>query len=152
MNALAVAFRRTLSAALGTLAVAAILAGTAAAAAPHIDPADLSVAGFKVLVATNKTQEEWVHKLPPDKIRAMQRTGKKFFVYPDAPRNQVYVGGPAEYQAYVQAHPENRVANAEQVAKTASGYRMKDGKAMDEASGRDVSDPFFGATWGELGW
>jgi hypothetical protein len=33
-----------------------------------------------------------VRSLAPGKIRAMQRTGKKFFIYPGASRNQIYVG------------------------------------------------------------
>ena len=55
--------------------------------------------------------------LPAGKIRAMQRTGKKYFIYPDAPGKQIYVGGPKEYDTYVQRHPEHRVADSTQAAK-----------------------------------
>ncbi len=137
---------------LWALAMSAFFAGGAVAATPRIDESELSAAGFKVLVATTKVQEEWVRKLPPGKIRAMQRTGKKFFIYPGASRNQVYVGGPKEYEAYVQLHPENRVADAQAAEKAASAYRMKQADAMQKASARDLSDPFLGVSWADLGW
>ena len=130
-----------------------LVAGSAAAAAPaRIDESQLLDAGFKTLVATTKIQEEWVRKLPPGKIRPMQRTGKKYFIYPDPSKNQIYVGGPKEYEAYVQLHPENRVADAGEAAKAASAYRMKQGQAMQAATGRDLSDPFLGVSWADLGW
>ena len=69
---------------LAALAVTMFVAGGAVAAAPPIDEKQLLDAGFKVLVATTKVQQEWVHGLPAGKIRAMQRTGKKYFIYPDA--------------------------------------------------------------------
>jgi len=141
---------------LRALAVTLLVAGGAAAApkAPvaPIDEKQLLDAGFKTLVATTKVQEEWVRKLPPGKIRPMQRTGKKYFIYPDAPRNQIYVGGPREYETYVQLHPEHRVANAQEAERAASAYRMKQADAMEKASARDLSNPFLGVTWADLGW
>jgi hypothetical protein len=109
-------------------------------------------AGFKVLVATTKVQEEWVRNLPPGKIRPMQRTGKKYFIYPDSSRNQIYVGGPKEYEAYVQIHPEHRVADAREAEIAASAYRMKQADAMQTATARDLSNPFLGVTWADLLW
>ena len=129
-----------------------IAAGASAAAPPPIDGKQLLDAGFKVLVATNKVQEEWVQGLPPGKIRPMQRTGKKYFIYPDAAKKQVYVGGPKEYDAYVQLHPEHRAASAGQAAKEASAYRGKQDDVMRSATARDLSDPFLGASWADLGW
>ena len=135
------------------LAVTLLATGCAAVAttAP-IDERQLLDAGFKVLAATTKVQEEWVHSLPPGKIRAMQRTGKKYFIYPDSSRNQVYVGGPKEYEDYVQIHPEHRVADAREAEIAASAYRMKQADAMQAATARDLSDPFLGVTWADLLW
>ena len=124
----------------------------ATAAKTPIDKSALSDAGFKVLTATTKVQEDWVRGLPAGKIRAMQRTGKKYFIYPDAPGKQIYVGGPKEYDAYVQRHPEHRVADSKKAAKDASAYRAKQTDEMKQASARDASDPFLGATWADLGW
>ena len=140
---------------LRALAVAAFVgcggAAAAAAAAP-IDERQLLDAGFKVLVATTEVQQKWVRGLPPGAIRPMQRTGKKFFIYPDASRNQVFVGGPKEYEDYVQLHPENRVADAQKEARDSSAYRMKQSEAMQKATARDLSDPFLGVTWADLLW
>ncbi len=137
---------------LGALAVTVFVAAGAAAASPPIDENQLLDLGFKVLVATTKVQQDWVRGLPPGKIRPMQRTGKKFFIYPDAPRNQIYVGGPKEYEAYVQLHPEHRATSAQQAAQEASAYRLKQDDAMRKATARDLSDPYLGASWADLGW
>lgn len=137
---------------LATAAVSVFFAGGAAAATAPIDEKQLLDVGFKVLVATTKVQEDWVRGLAPGKFRAMQRTGKKFFIYPDAPRKQVYVGGPKEYEAYVQLHPESRVADAQKAAEAASAYRGKQSDAMQRATARDLSDPFLGASWVDLGF
>ena len=124
------------------------------AAPPPVDESQLLGLGFKVLVATTKVQQDWVRSLPPGKIRPMQRTGKKFFIYPDASRNQVYVGGPAEYDAYRQLHPEEQrsAQNAQDASAKASAYRGKQNTTMQAATARDLSDPFLGASWADLGW
>ena len=124
----------------------------ATAAKTPIDKSALSDAGFKVLTATTKVQEDWVRGLPAGKIRPMQRPGKKYFIYPDAPGKQIYVGGPKEYDTYVQRHPEHRVADSTKAAKDASAYRAKQTDEMKQASARDLSDPFLGVTWGDHGW
>ena len=136
---------------LGAWLVTLSVAGAAAAAAPRVDESQLLNLGFKVLVATTKVQQDWVRSLPPGKIRAMQRTGKKFFIYPDAPRNQIYVGGPKEYDAYVKLHPEDRTTTQE-AARKADEYRAKQGDVMRNATEHDLSNPFLGATWADLGW
>ena len=132
-------------------AAIAFVAGGAAAAAPRLDEKELLDLGFKVLVAQTKVQEDWVRSLPPGQIRPMQRTGKKFFIFPDAQRNQIYVGGPAEYQAYRQRHPEEQ-RSAQDAAAKASAYRGKQDVAMRDATARDLSDPFLGVSWSDLGW
>jgi hypothetical protein len=126
-------------------------AGGASAVTPRIDESELSSVGFKVLVATTSAQKDWVKRLAPGQIRAMQRNGKKFFIYPDAPRNQVYVGGPNEYEAYRQLHPETKLAGQDS-AKQAAEYRAKQDVAMKKATARDLSDPFYGLSWPDLGW
>ena len=149
------AFRMTrVVARLSTLTVTLMLASSTAvaAAAKAVDTTALTSAGFKTLVATTKVQEDWVRGLPAGKLRPMQRTGKKYFIYPDAPRKQVYVGGPNEYAAYVKLHPEHRIPDSKQAAKDASAYRAKQTEAMQSASARDLSDPFLGVTWADLGW
>jgi hypothetical protein len=133
-------------------AVSMLVAGGAGAGAPpRIDESQLSAVGFKVLVATTSVQKDWVKKLPAGKIRPMQRNGKKYFIYPDAPRNQIYVGGPKEYAAYQELHPEIKPGTQE-AANKGTAYRSKQVDAMREATARDNSDPFLGASWADLGW
>ena len=135
-------------------AVAALAIGSAIAATPPVDETELLKVGFKVLVATTDVQQKRIRELPPGKIRAVQRTGKKYFVYPDAAHNQIYVGGPAEYAAYTKAHPEElqSAQRAKDAAVNDSAHRARDATKMQAASARDLSDPFLGATWADLGW
>ena len=136
------------------LAVSVFVAGGAAAATPPVDESELLSLGFKVLVATTPAQQDWVKRMAPGQIRAMQRTGKKYFIYPDAPRNQIYVGGPKEYEAYQQLHPDSKLAGQDG-AKQASEYRAKQDAAMKKSTARDLSDPYYWtntATWADLGW
>jgi hypothetical protein len=133
------------------LAVSMFVAGGAAAAPPRVEENELLASGFKVLVATTSVQKEWVQRLPAGQIRPMQRTGKKFFIYPDAARNQIYIGGPKEYEAYHQLHPDSKLATQE-AAQKGSAYRQKQDDVMRKATARDLTDPFLGADWVDLGW
>ena len=151
MNCFVKAWLATSLKALGPLAATAVIAASAAAATSSVNEGELLNLGFKVLVATTKVQQDWVHTLAPGKIRSMQRTGKKFFIYPDASRNQIYVGGPAEYEAYRKLHPEGQ-QSIQDAANKASAYRSKQDAAMRAATAHDLSDPFLGASWADLGW
>ncbi|MEO8305812.1 MAG: hypothetical protein ABI724_17005 [Betaproteobacteria bacterium] len=133
-----------------------VAAGCATPALPRPDEGELLAAGFKVLVAVNRMQEDWVRSLPPGQIRPMQRNDKKYFVYPDAPKKQIYVGGPQQYEAYQQLLPEKQrgaqeaVSAARQAANRASYNKQDD--AMRKATARDLSDPWLGVGWADLGW
>jgi hypothetical protein len=137
---------------LGALTLTMVVAGAfAATKPPQIDENELLTLGFKVLVPTTKAQEDWVKRLAPGQIRAMQRTGKKFYIVPDASRKQIYVGGPNEYAAYREAHPDSKLFGQEG-AKQASAYRAKQDARMKTATARDYSDPFLGVSWYDLGY
>ena len=136
---------------LSALAVSVFVAGYAAAATPRVDENDLLAVGFKVLVAKTTVQEEWIKTCTPGQIRAMQRTGKKYFIYPDAARNQIYVGGPEQYAAYQQLHPDSKLA-AQEAAEKGRAYRSKQDETMKKATARDLSDPYYGVDWSDLGW
>jgi hypothetical protein len=138
-------FRWTIS----LMAALAVVAGCASTPAPpRVVESDLLPSGFKVLVATTKVQEDWVRNLTPGRINPMQRTGKKYFVYPDAAKNQVYVGGPEQYDAYLQRHPEYEPITP---GSGMAGY-VKQSDAMRKASARDLSDPWLGVGWADLIW
>jgi hypothetical protein len=116
-------------------------------APPKLDESELLSLGFKVLTASTKVQEEWISKLPPGRIRPMQRNEKKYFVYPDAAKNQIYVGGPKEYDAYLKLHPETQQGSQDAAT---MAYRVKSDDAMRKATARDESDPFLGVSWADL--
>jgi hypothetical protein len=151
MKRFSISRRASLLRLLTAVAVSVFIAGTAMAAAPRVDESQLLALGFKVLVASTPVQEQWVQSLPPGQIRAMQRSGKKYFIYPDAARKQIYVGGPAEYEAYQQLYP-NSQSDQQEAANKASAYRGKQDDTMRKATARDLSDPFLGASWVDLGW
>jgi hypothetical protein len=133
------------------LALAATLDGVAAAAPPAIGERELVALGFKPLVAATPVQEKWVQGLPAGQLKAMQRNGRKFYLYPDHAHKQVFVGGPDQYAAFRSAYPEH--ANAKQdAAKKSAEYRAKQDAVMRNATARDLSDPFLGVTWADLGW
>jgi hypothetical protein len=136
----------SLLAALAIALLATGLAGAAPRAPKPVDEKELIGLGFKVLTAQTKTQSDWIRTCPPNQIRAMQRTGKKFFIYPDAANNRGLVGGPIQDEAYLKLHPsdQDRMARA---AADASAFCAKQNTAMSEATGRDVSDPMFGSVY-----
>src|SRR5215831_20679573 len=94
--------------------------------------------------------EGWLDAPP---VRAMQRTGKHYFIYPDAAKNRIFVGGPQEYAAYRKLHPEDNSIDRQRAQETAaSAYRAKQDGAMEAATARDLSNPFLGLSWADLGW
>lgn len=143
--------RAGLPAVLIALALTVFVAASAAAAAPGIDESELLTLGFKVLVATTPVQQDWVKRLPAGKVKPVQRNGKKYFIFRDASAQQIYVGGPKEYDAYQQLHPESQ-PGTEESAKKGSAARAKQNDAMQKATARDLSDPFLGVGWDDLIW
>jgi hypothetical protein len=140
-------------------ALAVSVAFTASASAakspppPPVDEAQLLALGFKVLVATTPAQTDWVKHLAPGQMRPMQRTGKHYFIYPDAARNRIFVGGPQEYQAYRKLHPEDDSIERQRAQETAGReYRAQQSDTMKKATARDLSDPYLGLSWTDLGW
>jgi hypothetical protein len=143
--------RSTLRVVLCTFAAAMLVGGSTVAAAAGIDESELQALGFKVLVATTPVQQEWVQRLPPGKVKAVQRNGNKYFIFPDASRQQVYVGGPSQYEAYQQRHPESQ-PGTEEAAKKGSDARAKQNQTMQKATARDESNPYLGIGWSDLIW
>lgn len=83
-------------------ALAAWLAACAGAA-PSTQQTEslLTAAGFKTVKASTATQLQHLPTLPPGQVTMVTQTGKNWFVYPDLPNNQIYVGTEKEYQAYL---------------------------------------------------
>ena len=84
---------------LAVVALLTLFGGCATTASPRAENVLLS-AGFKGKVATTAKQRQELQTLPEGKISAVRQKGKTFYIYPDAPHNQIYVGNKAQYQAY----------------------------------------------------
>jgi hypothetical protein len=138
--------------ALTAFAAGIFFAGTTTvAAAPAVDETELLGLGFKVLVATTPTQEDWVKRLPQGKVKAVQRTGNKYFIFRDDTRAQIYVGGPKEYAAYQDLHPDSQPGTQEAAAQGRAA-RAKQDAVMQDATARDLTNPFLGVGWSDLIW
>jgi hypothetical protein len=71
----------------------------------------LSAAGFKLLPADTPKKQELLKTLTPGKLTLITWKGKQFYVQPDVPNNQAYVGTPAEYQTYQQLRLARQLSN-----------------------------------------
>jgi hypothetical protein len=78
---------------------AMLLAAFAADASPQPESLLLR-AGFKAKVATTAKQRQELKTLPEGKVSPVTQNEKTFYIYPDATRNQIYVGNEGQYQAY----------------------------------------------------
>ena len=101
----------------------------------------LVASGFKTITPKTAAQKQKLQNLPPGKIAMIKKAGKTYYVYPDAPNNQAYVGGPAEYQAYQQQRAANKLA--EENLETAELYQDS---AMNWGAWGG-----WGAGWGPMG-
>ena len=84
---------------LSLVALVSLLGACATTASPRAENVLLS-AGFKAKVATTAKQRQELQMLPEGKVSAVKQKGKTFYIYPDAPHNQIYVGNKAQYEAY----------------------------------------------------
>jgi hypothetical protein len=126
------------------LAVMLFVAGCAGTtqSPPPPDETQLLAAGFKVVVAKTPEQQRHLQALTPGKLTELQRNGQHFFVYPDASKNQIYVGTPKEYQAYQGTRPGYSTALTQQQAADLASYNKQDA-AMATYTARDLADPYY---------
>jgi hypothetical protein len=71
----------------------------------------LIAAGFEVIVPKTAAEQQKLQTLPATRVTLVRLGGKTYYVFPDAPHNQAYVGGPTQYQSYLQLRLANRLAN-----------------------------------------
>src|SRR5215470_11376611 len=134
------------------IAVTMLAMSRAEAAQPLPDESQLVAAGFKVVAATTKEQQEHLQTLPPGKLTAWQRNGKHFWIYPDVARKQLYVGTQKEYEAYRQLVPGGGPTLSQQQAADLASYNRQDA-AMKMYNNRDLADPYyFWDNFDGLGW
>jgi DNA-binding NarL/FixJ family response regulator len=93
---------------LGAFALLALAVGCASVQSKENS---LVAAGFHLVVPKTAAQQQKLKSLPPDKVSMVQKSGKTYYVFPDAAHNQAYVGGPKQYQAYRQLRMKQKLAN-----------------------------------------
>jgi hypothetical protein len=92
---------------LAALALAMLAVGCAG---NLIDKENVAVAaGFKVITPSKPDQQALLRKLPADKVTRISHGGKTYYVLPDLKNNQAYVGGPRQYQAYLQLRQKQKM-------------------------------------------
>jgi hypothetical protein len=141
------------------LAALALLLSVAAgcASTPSLPSESLlSAAGFKTIVASTPQQQQHLRWLHQDQVSEVQLTGKHYYVYPDVAKNQLYVGTPKEYQAYLALRSQSGLPNPEPANADASNMQqyLKRDAAMTKADAQDATIPSW-AVWpefGGLGW
>jgi hypothetical protein len=69
----------------------------------------LVASGFKVITPKTAAQKQKLQNLPAGNVTMIKKGKKTYYIFPDPARNQAYVGGPAEYQAYQQLRSENKL-------------------------------------------
>jgi hypothetical protein len=119
--------------------------------APLPDESQLLTAGFKVVEAKTKLQQEYLQNIPRDRVSEWQRTGKSFFIYPVVAKNQLYVGTQKEYDAYCKVAPRCGSPLAQQHAADMASYNKQDA-GMQANTNRDLSDPYYFWGFDALGW
>ena len=103
----------------------------------------LSAAGFKLLPADTPKKQELLKTLTPGKLTLITWKGKQFYVQPDVPNNQAYVGTPAEYQTYQQLRLAQKLSNDNLMAAQMNQNAMMGWGAW----GPGFYGGFYGARW-----
>ena len=94
---------------ISVIALVALTVGCETTNSSHTDL--LSAAGFKLLPADTPKKQELLKTLTPGKLSLITWKGKQFYVQPDVPNNQAYVGTPKEYQTYQQLRLAKQLSN-----------------------------------------
>ena len=107
----------------------------------------LVTAGFKSVKPKNDTQQQKLQNLPQDKVVQIQKSGRTYYVFPDAARNQAFVGGPSEFEAYKQLRA---VTNGNNAAVVSNGYQNSV-VVVRGGYGDFAGYGGWGAGWGAMG-
>jgi len=108
----------------------------------------LVASGFKTLTATTPQQLEHLARLTPGQVSVVSQTGTNYFVYPDKPKNRIYVGTQKQYDAYQKLRGQSNLPTF-----SVEAISQKQDKQMRLADQQDAS-----VTWGfwpgfsGLGW
>ena len=110
------------------IALLGLLWAGSAVATPNAENLLLS-AGFKAKTATTAKQRQELKTLPEGTVSPVMQRGSTFYIYPDPPRNEIYIGNKAQYQAY-----QNLIA---QQSESAGPIKTKDNVRGNEVPIRD---------------
>jgi hypothetical protein len=72
----------------------------------------LQQCGFKAVPVTTPQQLQQIRTLPPGKLSVVQRNAARYYVFPDPPRQMLYVGHAEQYLLY-QNYLSNQAENAQ---------------------------------------
>src|SRR5437879_7648595 len=95
---------------ISVIALLALTVGCATTSSTQNKESMLVASGFKVITPKTAAQQQKLQQLPPGKVAMINRKGRTYYIFPDAAHNQAYVGGPREYQAYLQLRAANNIA------------------------------------------
>jgi hypothetical protein len=98
---------------LATLALAAFALGCATQQQEKL----LSEAGFRTKSVSTPEGQQHLKTLTQGKITPVMRSGKTYYIFPDAANNRVYVGDQAQYQKYRQLRSQQKLAEEEIAAR-----------------------------------
>jgi hypothetical protein len=129
---------------ISAIVLTVLLALTVGCATTNTNSDLLSAAGFKLRPADTPKKQELLKTLTPGKLTLITWKGKQFYVQPDVPNNQAYVGTPAEYQAYQQLRLARQLSNDNLMA-----AQMNQNAMM--GWGRAWGPGFYGGFYGR-GW
>lgn len=133
------------------LLFAGLLAGCATAPAgptPAQDQALLRQAGFKTVPARTEWQLSYLPQLPAGQVTVLSEMTRQWYVYPDLPNKQVYVGTIKQYEAYLALRQQANYPPPDPFAP----MREQDA-AMTAASKRYADVPgYWWPEFGDLGW
>ena len=95
----------------GAIALVALTVGCTTTTQTQNKENLLIAAGFKVIIPKTAAQQQKLQTLPAGRVSLVQKDGRTCYVFPDAPNNQAYVGGPQQYQTYKQLRLANQLSN-----------------------------------------
>src|SRR6478672_6854798 len=127
---------------ISVIALVALTVGCETTSSTHTDL--LIAAGFKLLPADTPKKQELLKTLTPGKLSLITWKGKQFYVQPDVPNNQAYVGTPKEYQAYLQLRLAQQMSNDQVMAAQMNRDAMY---GWGNAWGPGFYGGFYGRRW-----
>jgi len=108
----------------------------------------LRQAGFKTVPARTEWQLSYLPQLPAGQVTVLSEMNRQWYVYPDLPNKQVYVGTIKQYEAYLALRQQANYPPPDPFAPM-----LQRDAAMTAASKRYADVP--GTWWpefGDLGW